>query len=411
MANKVTVNRAHFNTLVNDNAALSGSAFTGDVSIDGSLNVTGVTTTVQNLDISDNIIGLNNGLTEASSNDSGFIIERGTTGDNAFMGWDESEDKFIVGTTTATASSTGNLTITTGTLVANLEGNVTGNVTGNADTVTNGVTLTGTQSLTNKTLTSPTLTTPALGTPASGVLTNCSGLPAANITVGTMASGMTLVAPVLGTPASGTLTNCSGLPAANITVGTMASGMTLVAPVLGTPASGTLTNCSGLPAANITVGTMASGMTLVAPVLGTPASGTLTNCTFPTLNQNTTGSAATVTTAGQPNITSVGTLTGLTMADEGNIVVNATNGTKIGTATTQKLGFFDATPVAQQSNIADASSAQGAAAGGVATDGSTALDVPTKAEFDGLRTDVQNLTTTMNAILTALEALGLLANA
>jgi len=30
--------------------------------------------------------------------------------------------------------------------------------------------------------------------------------------------------------------------------------------------------------------------------LGTPSSGTLTNCTFPTLNQNTTGSAATVTT-------------------------------------------------------------------------------------------------------------------
>ena len=79
MANKVRVNRAHFNTLVNDNAALSGSAFTGDVSIDGSLNVTGVTTTVQNLDISDNIIGLNNGLTEASSNDSGFIIPKNTS--------------------------------------------------------------------------------------------------------------------------------------------------------------------------------------------------------------------------------------------------------------------------------------------------------------------------------------------
>lgn len=39
---------------------------------------------------------------------------------------------------------------------------------------------------------------------------------------------------------------------------------------------------------------------------------------------------------------------GLTMADAKNIVVNATTGTKIGTATTQKLGFYNATPVAQQ---------------------------------------------------------------
>jgi hypothetical protein len=32
--------------------------------------------------------------------------------------------------------------------------------------------------------------------------------------------------------------------------------------------------------------------TLITPVLGTPSSGTLTNCTFPTLNQNTSGTAA-----------------------------------------------------------------------------------------------------------------------
>lgn len=48
------------------------------------------------------------------------------------------------------------------------------------------VTLTATQTLTNKTLTSPTMTAPALGTPASGVLTNCtgtaSGLTAGNVT-------------------------------------------------------------------------------------------------------------------------------------------------------------------------------------------------------------------------------------
>ena len=142
MANKVVVSRDNFNTLVNDNAALSGASFTGDVTVAGNLTVSGTTTTVTNLDISDNLIGLNNGLTGASSNDSGFIIERGSTGDNAFMGWDESEDKFTVGltTTTATASSLGDLTITTGTLVANLEGNVigdvSGNVTGTALTVT-----------------------------------------------------------------------------------------------------------------------------------------------------------------------------------------------------------------------------------------------------------------------------------
>ena len=48
--------------------------------------------------------------------------------------------------------------------------------------------------------------------------------------------------------------------------------------------------------------------TLTAPALGTPASGTLTNCTFPTLNQNTTGSAATLTTARAIQVT--GAVTG-----------------------------------------------------------------------------------------------------
>ena len=41
-----------------------------------------------------------------------------------------------------------------------------------------------------------------------------------------------------------------------------------------------------------------------------------------TLNQNTTGTAATVTTAAQPNITSLGTLTTLTVD---NIIINGTN--------------------------------------------------------------------------------------
>jgi hypothetical protein len=41
--------------------------------------------------------------------------------------WDESADKFTLGTTTATADSTGNISVTTGTLVANLEGTISAN--------------------------------------------------------------------------------------------------------------------------------------------------------------------------------------------------------------------------------------------------------------------------------------------
>ena len=50
--------------------------------------------------------------------------------------------------------------------------------------------------------------------------------------------------------------------------------------------------------------------TLVAPALGAPASGTLTNCTFPTLNQNTTGTAANLSgTPALPNGTTATTQT------------------------------------------------------------------------------------------------------
>jgi hypothetical protein len=46
---------------------------------------------------------------------------------------------------------------------------------------------------------------------------------------------------------------------------------------------------------------------------------------------------------------------GMIMADAKNITLNATTGTKIGTATGEKLAFWNATPVAQQAHIADAS--------------------------------------------------------
>ena len=104
----------------------------GNIVVGGNLTVNGSTTTVNstNTTLDDNLLELNSGAT-SNANDTGIIMERGSTGDNAIIAWDESEDKFIVGTTTATASDTGNLSITTGTLVGNIEGNLTGNVTGN----------------------------------------------------------------------------------------------------------------------------------------------------------------------------------------------------------------------------------------------------------------------------------------
>ena len=109
----------------------------GNLTVTGTLTVNGTTTTVNstNTTLDDNLLELNSGAT-SNANDTGIIMERGSTGDNAIIAWDESADKFVVGTTTATASDTGNLSITTGTLLANIEGNVTGNVTGNADTAT-----------------------------------------------------------------------------------------------------------------------------------------------------------------------------------------------------------------------------------------------------------------------------------
>ena len=114
----------------------AGGTFTGavtgtDLTLTGNLSVTGTTTTIDtaNTVIKDNLIGLNNGAS-SNANDSGLIIERGSTGNDALFIWDESADKFALGTTTDTAVSTGNLNLTTGTLVANIEGAVTGNVTG-----------------------------------------------------------------------------------------------------------------------------------------------------------------------------------------------------------------------------------------------------------------------------------------
>jgi hypothetical protein len=125
--------------------ALESVSVGGDLTVTGDLTINGTTTTVNttNTVVSDSLIELGNGTTGAPVNDAGIIIERGTLTTNAFMGWDESEDKFRVGYTSSTGASTGNLNITTGTLLANIEGTLVGAV--NAATLQiNGTTVTAT---------------------------------------------------------------------------------------------------------------------------------------------------------------------------------------------------------------------------------------------------------------------------
>jgi hypothetical protein len=75
-------------------------------------------------------------------------------------------------------------------------------------------------------------------------------------------------------------------------LGTVASG-TWNATTMAVAYGGTGVTTSTGSGSNV----LSTSPTLVTPLLGTPTSGTLTNCTFPTLNQNTTGNAATATTA------------------------------------------------------------------------------------------------------------------
>jgi hypothetical protein len=126
-------------------------------------------------------------------------------------------------------------------------------------------------------------TVTSVGQTFTGGLISVSGSPIT--TAGTLA--LTVAGTSGGIPyfSSGTTWATSAALAANALV---IGGGAGVAPATTTTGTGVVT------ALGVNTGT-AGAFVVNGGALGTPSSGTLTNCTFPTLNQNTTGSAATVT--------------------------------------------------------------------------------------------------------------------
>ena len=138
--NGITIGTATSGVPVSIGHTTSETTVNDNLTVTGDFTVNGTTTTVAttNMVVADNLIELNNGAT-SNANDSGIVIERGSTGDNAIFMWDESADTFVLGTTTATGASTGSLSVTDGALQAgslDISGDIDVDGTLEADAIT-----------------------------------------------------------------------------------------------------------------------------------------------------------------------------------------------------------------------------------------------------------------------------------
>jgi hypothetical protein len=159
------------------------------------------------------------------------------------------------------------------------------------------------------------------------------------------ASGNLVSGGALGTPSSGTLSNCTFPTLNQDTTGSAGkisvsgqSGLISFTGITSTSRIKTVRDAADtileLGGSYTPTGTWTS-LTMVTPVLGTPTSGNLANCTFPTLNQNTSGTAANV--SGTPALPNGTTATTQTQAD---------NSTKLSTTAYVDTGLATKAPTA-----------------------------------------------------------------
>jgi len=119
-----TTSDVTFNDVTVNGTLFSNDITAADVTISGNLIVAGTTTTVntETIALADNTIVLNSNLTGAPSQDAGIEVERGTS-TNVSLVWDETTDRWTVGTEDFVA--------------ANFIGDLTGDVTGTVSDISN----------------------------------------------------------------------------------------------------------------------------------------------------------------------------------------------------------------------------------------------------------------------------------
>lgn len=228
--------------------------------------------------------GANSDITSLTGLTTALTIGQGGTG----VATTPTNGQLLIGN--GTNYSVATITAGSGVSVTNSAGGITIAATGSGGTVTS---VSGSGGTTGLTLAGGPIT-------GTGTLTIAGTLAVANGGTGATTAGGALTSlgayaatnPSGFTSNTGTVTSAS-VASANGFAGTVATATTTPAITLTTTITGVLKgNGTAISAAT-------AGTDYVAPggALGAPSSGTLTNCTFPTLNQSTTGSAATLTTA------------------------------------------------------------------------------------------------------------------
>ena len=306
---------------------------TGNVSFDGSQNVTLTATIAANsvalgTDTTGNYIA--NVIPGSGLTGSGFGTEGATptltlatSGVSASTYGGTTQIPVLTVDTFGRITSAANVTLTSG--VSSVNGR-TGAVTGLAETANSLSQFASTTSSQLATLisdetgsgalvfgTSPVLTTPNIGTPSYAVLTNATGLP-----VSTGISGLGAgIATFLATPSSSNLAAAvSNESGSNVLV--FSDSPTLITPNLGTPSVITLTNATGLP--------VSSGISGLGTGIATFLGSTPTSANLATLVTDETGTGSLVFATTPTLVTPVlGLATGTSVMLSANIGAAAGN--------------------------------------------------------------------------------------